>query len=155
MTPSEWRRTNLKRPTVTRLTFMVRCKMAIWNAALESPVVLGKWKSRKLASVPSGVSFYRQCTCRTQPSCASLHDSQLSTARVMRPEAIENKLIQGETPWMTRWMTRSPVVVESSEKLATVRQKMDQGNFHRVPVVDGKLVGIHRDLRQHTGLLNT
>ena len=44
---------------------------------------------------------------------------------------------------VTRWMTRSPVVVESSEKLATVRQKMDQGNFHRVPVVDGgKLVGI-------------
>ncbi len=53
-------------------------------------------------------------------------------------------------------MTRSPVVVESSEKLATVRQKMDQGNFHRVPVVDGgKLVGIvsDRDLRQHTGSL--
>lgn len=57
---------------------------------------------------------------------------------------------------VTRWMTRSPVVVESSEKLATVRQKMDQGNFHRVPVVDGgKLVGIvsDRDLRQHTGSL--
>ena len=53
-------------------------------------------------------------------------------------------------------MTRSPVVVESSEKLATVRQKMDQGNFRRVPVVDGgKLVGIvsDRDLRQHTGSL--
>lgn len=57
---------------------------------------------------------------------------------------------------VTRWMTRSPVVVESSEKLATVRQKMDQGNFRRVPVVDGgKLVGIvsDRDLRQHTGSL--
>jgi acetoin utilization protein AcuB len=57
---------------------------------------------------------------------------------------------------VARWMTRSPVVVESNEKLATVRRKMDQGNFHRVPVVDGgKLVGIvsDRDLREHVGSL--
>lgn len=57
---------------------------------------------------------------------------------------------------VARWMTRSPVVVESNEKLATVRRKMDQGNFHRVPVVEGgKLVGIvsDRDLREHVGSL--
>jgi acetoin utilization protein AcuB len=57
---------------------------------------------------------------------------------------------------VARWMTRSPVVVESNERLATVRRKMDQGNFHRVPVVDsGKLVGIvsDRDLREHVGSL--
>jgi acetoin utilization protein AcuB len=55
-----------------------------------------------------------------------------------------------------RWMTRSPVVVGSNENLARVRQKMEQGGFHRVPVVDdGKLVGIvsDRDLRQHEGAL--
>ena len=58
---------------------------------------------------------------------------------------------------VARWMTRSPVVVESNERLATVRRKMDQGNFHRVPVVDsGKLVGIvsDRDLREHVGSLD-
>jgi acetoin utilization protein AcuB len=57
---------------------------------------------------------------------------------------------------VTRWMTKSPVVAESNESLAAVRRKMDKGNFHRVPVVDGgKLVGIisDRDLRQHVGSL--
>jgi len=55
-----------------------------------------------------------------------------------------------------RWMTRTPVVVGSNENLAAVRQKMEQGSFHRVPVVDnGKLVGIvcDSDLRQHAGAL--
>jgi acetoin utilization protein AcuB len=55
---------------------------------------------------------------------------------------------------VTRWMTKNPVVVESKDSLATVRRKMDKGNFHRVPVVDdGKLVGIvsDRDLREHVG----
>jgi len=54
------------------------------------------------------------------------------------------------------WMTKNPVVVESNDRLATVRHKMDTGNFHRVPVVDeGRLVGIvsDRDLRQHIGSL--
>jgi acetoin utilization protein AcuB len=57
---------------------------------------------------------------------------------------------------VARWMTKDPVVVESKETLAAVRQMMDKGGFHRVPVVDaGKLVGIvsDRDLRQHTGTL--
>ena len=43
---------------------------------------------------------------------------------------------------VTHWMTKNPVVAQSNESLATVRRKMDKGNFHRVPVVDGgKLVG--------------
>ena len=57
---------------------------------------------------------------------------------------------------VTHWMTKNPVVAQSNESLATVRRKMDKGNFHRVPVVDGgKLVGIvsDRDLRQHVGSL--
>jgi acetoin utilization protein AcuB len=57
---------------------------------------------------------------------------------------------------VSRWMTRDPVAVESTETLAAVRKIMDQGRFRRVPVVDGgKLVGIvsDRDLRQHTGAL--
>jgi acetoin utilization protein AcuB len=57
---------------------------------------------------------------------------------------------------VARWMTKDPVVVESKDTLAAVRQMMDKGSFHRVPVVDGgKLVGIvsDRDLRQHTGAL--
>jgi acetoin utilization protein AcuB len=57
---------------------------------------------------------------------------------------------------VSRWMTKNPVVVESKDNLATVRRKMDQGNFHRVPVVDdGKLVGMvsDRDLREHVGSL--
>ncbi len=57
---------------------------------------------------------------------------------------------------VARWMTKDPVLVESKETLAAVRQMMDKGRFHRVPVVDaGKLVGIvsDRDLRQHTGAL--
>ncbi len=57
---------------------------------------------------------------------------------------------------VARWMTKNPAVAESKERLASVRRKMDEGNFHRVPVVDGgKLVGIvsDRDLRQHIGSL--
>jgi len=57
---------------------------------------------------------------------------------------------------VTHWMTKNPVVAQSNESLATVRRKMNKGNFHRVPVVDGgKLVGIvsDRDLRQHVGSL--
>jgi len=55
-----------------------------------------------------------------------------------------------------RWMATTPVLVGSNENLAAVRQKMKQGSFHRVPVVDnGKLVGIvcDSDLRQHAGAL--
>jgi acetoin utilization protein AcuB len=55
---------------------------------------------------------------------------------------------------VSRWMTKDPVVAESTETLAAVRRVMDEGKFRRVPVVDGgKLVGIvsDRDLRQHAG----
>jgi acetoin utilization protein AcuB len=55
---------------------------------------------------------------------------------------------------VSRWMTKNPVAVESTETLAAVQEIMDRGQFRRVPVVDGgKLVGIvsDRDLRQHTG----
>lgn len=57
---------------------------------------------------------------------------------------------------VSRWMTKDPAAVESTDTLAAVRKIMDQGRFHRAPVVDGgKLVGIvsDRDLRQHTGAL--
>jgi acetoin utilization protein AcuB len=56
-----------------------------------------------------------------------------------------------------RWMTKNPVTVESIQRLSAAQQKMDKGNFHRLPVVDdGKLVGMisDRDLRQHTGTLD-
>lgn len=58
---------------------------------------------------------------------------------------------------VARWMTKNPVTVESNQRLSAVRQKMDKGNFHRVPVVDdSKLVGMisDRDLRQHAGTLD-
>jgi len=53
-----------------------------------------------------------------------------------------------------RWMTRNPDVVGPGETLAQARQKMDKGDFRRLPVVErGQLVGIitDRDLRQHVG----
>ena len=56
------------------------------------------------------------------------------------------------------WMTRDPAVVGSNENLAIVKKKMEQGGFHRVPVVDhGKLVGIvsDRDLGRYEGALGT
>jgi acetoin utilization protein AcuB len=58
---------------------------------------------------------------------------------------------------VARWMTKNPVTVESNQRLSAVRQKMDKGNFHRVPVVDdGEVVGMisDRDLRQHAGTLD-
>lgn len=57
---------------------------------------------------------------------------------------------------VARWMTKEPIAVESNDNLAAARHKMDKGNFHRIPVIDGgKLVGIvsDRDLRQHVGSL--
>jgi len=53
-------------------------------------------------------------------------------------------------------MTREPVTVGPRDTLAAAKDKMTQGGFRRLPVVEeGRLVGIlsERDLRQHTGYL--
>jgi acetoin utilization protein AcuB len=55
-----------------------------------------------------------------------------------------------------RWMTKHPTVIGSSATLAEARLKMEQGNFRRLPVMEGgEMVGIitDRDLRQHAGHL--
>jgi acetoin utilization protein AcuB len=55
-----------------------------------------------------------------------------------------------------RWMTRNPAIISPIETLVEARQKMDKGNFRRLPVVeDGRLVGIitDRNLRKHVGQL--
>jgi universal stress protein A len=55
------------------------------------------------------------------------------------------------------WMTTSPVVGRTDEKLSSINQKMAEGGFRSVPIVDkdGMLVGIvtDRDIRLHTGFL--
>ena len=53
-------------------------------------------------------------------------------------------------------MSKKPVTVCPQDYLSTAQQKMQQGRFRRVPVVeDGRLTGIlsERDLRQHVGYL--
>ncbi len=53
-------------------------------------------------------------------------------------------------------MSKQPVTVCPQDLLATAYQRMQQGSFRRVPVVeDGRLTGIltERDLRQHMGFL--
>lgn len=53
-------------------------------------------------------------------------------------------------------MSKKPVTVCPQDYLSTAQQKMQQGSFRRVPVVeDGRLTGIlsERDLRQHVGYL--
>lgn len=53
-------------------------------------------------------------------------------------------------------MTSNPATITPDDYLATAKNKMDQGRFRRLPVVDaGKLAGIvtDRDLRQHMGYL--
>jgi len=54
-------------------------------------------------------------------------------------------------------MTRNPVTIGQEDYLSQALEKMTQGAFRRLPVVeDGKLLGIvtDRDLRQHTGYLD-
>src|SRR6516162_10216162 len=54
-------------------------------------------------------------------------------------------------------MTPNPVTVEPNDALELAYQKMKEGRFRRVPVVDcGKLVGIltDRDIRQYLGHLD-
>jgi len=53
-------------------------------------------------------------------------------------------------------MTEEPVTIKSDDMLETAREKMQKGNFRRLPVVeDEKLLGIitDRDLRQYSGHL--
>ena len=55
-----------------------------------------------------------------------------------------------------RWMTTNPATIGPGEFLAQARQKMDNGDFRRLPVVEaGRLVGMitDRDLRQHANQL--
>jgi acetoin utilization protein AcuB len=57
---------------------------------------------------------------------------------------------------ISRWMTRSPIAVGPRDLLAEAKRKMDEGDFRRLPVVEGgHLVGIitDRDLREHVGQL--
>ena len=53
------------------------------------------------------------------------------------------------------WMTANPVTIGPRDSLATAQEKLDQGGFRRLPVVDerGVLVGIltDRDMRRHHG----
>ena len=55
-----------------------------------------------------------------------------------------------------RHMTEEPVTVTPDDMLESAREKMEKGNFRRLPVVvDGQLLGIvtDRDLRQYMGHL--
>jgi CBS domain-containing protein len=53
-------------------------------------------------------------------------------------------------------MTHDPVTASPDERLASIKEKLDVGNFHSIPVVvSGKLVGVvtDRDRRLFTGRL--
>jgi acetoin utilization protein AcuB len=53
-------------------------------------------------------------------------------------------------------MSKDPKTIAPDDYLAGAQAKMQEGRFHRLPVVrEGKLVGIitDRDLREHTGFL--
>jgi nucleotide-binding universal stress UspA family protein/CBS domain-containing protein len=57
---------------------------------------------------------------------------------------------------VSAWMTRNPVVAAPKEKLSVIHDKMTEGGFRAVPVVqDGKPIGIvtDRDIRMHVGYL--
>jgi nucleotide-binding universal stress UspA family protein len=54
------------------------------------------------------------------------------------------------------WMTRNPIVAASKEKLSVIHDKMTEGGFRAMPVVEGgKPIGIvtDRDIRMHVGYL--
>ncbi len=58
---------------------------------------------------------------------------------------------------VARWMTTNPVTATPKDTLAVVEDRMHEGGFRCVPVLDnGKLVGIvtDRDIRSHTGYLD-
>ncbi len=58
---------------------------------------------------------------------------------------------------VARWMSPGPVSVTLDEKLSTVKERMEEGDFRCAPVVDkGRLVGIvtDRDVRRYAGRLD-
>jgi nucleotide-binding universal stress UspA family protein len=60
----------------------------------------------------------------------------------------------GRDPIVENWMTHNPVTATPEERLSSIKEKFDTGNFHSIPVVsNGKLVGIvtERDLRLFAG----
>jgi len=62
----------------------------------------------------------------------------------------------GRDPIVVDWMTHNPVTASPAERLSTIKDKFDSGNFRSIPIVSsGKLVGLvtDRDLRLFTGKL--
>ena len=62
----------------------------------------------------------------------------------------------GRDPIVSDWMTHNPETATPQEKLSSIKDKFEAGNFRSIPVVsDGKLVGIvtDRDLRLFAGRL--
>jgi nucleotide-binding universal stress UspA family protein len=66
----------------------------------------------------------------------------------IRPQAT------GRDPIVEDWMTHNPVTATPEERLASIQEKFDAGNFHSIPIVtSGKLVGIvtEREMRLFAG----
>jgi acetoin utilization protein AcuB len=62
----------------------------------------------------------------------------------------------GRDPEVVDWMTHDPVTATPEERLSSIKEKFDAGNFRSIPIVSaGKLVGIvtDRDLRLLAGKL--
>ncbi len=58
---------------------------------------------------------------------------------------------------VSHWMSSSPVVAAPDEKLSTIQERMQKGNFRCAPVIEnGRLAGIitDRDVRGHMGRLD-
>lgn len=58
---------------------------------------------------------------------------------------------------VSHWMSSSPAVASPDEKLSTIQERMQRGNFRCAPVLEqGRLVGIitDRDIRGHMGRLD-
>lgn len=63
-----------------------------------------------------------------------------------------------EHHFVGRWMTADPKTARPQEKLAALKERMREGRFRSLPVVEnGELVGIvtDRDIREHAGDLDT
>lgn len=63
----------------------------------------------------------------------------------------------GRDPLVSDWMTHNPVTATPEEKLSSIKEKIEAGDFRSVPVVsDDKLVGIvtEADLRLFSGRLD-
>jgi CBS domain-containing protein len=62
----------------------------------------------------------------------------------------------GRDPIVVDWMTHDPVTATPEERLSSIKEKFDAGNFRSIPVLaGGKLVGVvtDRDLRLFAGKL--